>query len=336
MNMALDSKLEQVLFDEFAATYNIRRGAARYNADSDIAEVCSYLGTYFPRSWAEHTMIWEKLLQRPSIQSSLSSQETIRILDIGSGTGGHLYAVISQLRSIIKRSRIRVVAIDANERALEKQQELHERLMFNGVNIKYLPNRFNYDATTFGQQLQDICEKEGGNFDIILSSKFLSEMGGYAITERKSPTGFFLNVLYVADKVLLPNGIMSLVDVNIPVGDQHVAEHMRREIMEARRAGVDLCVVMPSHCGLYFEGCCQYNARCYMTIPFELCHKGCVGRNDISKICFRVLARKSLAKLLFAEKSDYPTRIKVNDNGYCNKGIACKGTIDNQYANCFC
>ena len=335
MNMVLDTKLEQVLFDEFGATYNKRRGEARFNAESDIAEVHSYLGTYFPRSWAEHTIIWKQLLQSPAVQSALRSRECIRILDVGSGTGGHLYAIIEQLRSIAKRSGIKVIAIDANELALQKQKQLHERFMFNRIDIKNIFTKFDYDADMFGQQLLHICQAEEDSFDIILSSKFLSEMGGYAVKEKKSLAGFFLNVLSVADKMLSPQGILSLVDVNIPVGNQRVAESMREEIQRALDSGMDLSVMMPSHCGLYYKKCCR-SSRCYMTIPIELCHKGCADGNDITKICFRVLARSSLADQVLVENDEIPSRIKVNENGYCSLGASFRGTIDDQYISCFC
>ena len=87
MIIELDPDLESVLFEEFDAQYCRRRGDARFNADSDEAEVRSYLGTYFPRSWAEHTLIWKRLLVHKAIQNSLQSQDCIRLLDVGSGTG---------------------------------------------------------------------------------------------------------------------------------------------------------------------------------------------------------------------------------------------------------
>ena len=217
MIIEIDPDLESVLFEEFDAQYCRRRGDARFNADSDEAEVRAYLGTYFLRSWAEHTLIWKRLLTHKTIQASLQSQECIRILDVGSGTGGHLYAVVEQLRTKIKKSRIKVLAIDANEQALHKQSKLHERKMFNGVEIDYKLMRFDLDSDRFGQQLQEACQNSEVNFDIVLSSKFLSEIGAYAQKEGLNSRGFYQRLLDVADQVLSPHGIVSLVDVNIPI-----------------------------------------------------------------------------------------------------------------------
>ena len=334
MIIELDPDLESVLFEEFDAQYCRRRGDARFNADSDEAEVRSYLGTYFPRSWAEHTLIWKRLLVHKAIQNSLQSQDCIRLLDVGSGTGGHLYAVVEQLRTQFKKSRIKVLAIDANEQALNKQCKLHERLMFNGVDIDFKLMRFELDSDRFGQQLLEICQSSEGNFDIVLSSKFLSEISSYAQKAGLNSRGFYQGFLEVADKILSPHGIVSLVDVNIPIEHRFVAEIMRSEIQQVRTQGADLDVIMPLHCGAYYERCCA-NGSCYMTIPLGLLHRGCNGENDVTKICFRVLARGWLSRQIFKDVEAVPTMINVNETGSCNQGIARRGLCASGYADCF-
>lgn len=335
MIIEIDPDLESVLFEEFDAQYCRRRGDARFNADSDEAEVRSYLGTYFPRSWAEHTLIWKRLLVHKAIQDSLQSQKCIRLLDVGSGTGGHLYAVVEQLRTQFKKSRIKVLAIDANEQALNKQCKLHERLMFNGVDIDFDLMRFELNSERFGQQLQEVCESTEEKFDIILSSKFLSEIGVYARREGVNSYGFYQSFLEVADNVLSPQGIVSLVDVNIPIEQRFVAEIMRSEIQQVRSQGADLDVIMPLHCGAYYERCCEHS-KCYMTIPLELSHRGCSGETDKTQICFRVLARGVLSKQIFKDVEAVPTIINVNETGSCHQGIARRGQCVSGYAACFC
>ena len=335
MIIVLDPDLESVLFEEFDAQYCRRRGDARFNSDSDEAEVRAYLGTYFLRSWAEHTLIWKRLLTHKTIQASLQSQECIRILDVGSGTGGHLYAVVEQLRTKIKKSRIKILAIDANEQALHKQSKLHERKMFNGVEIDYKLMRFDLDSDRFGQQLQEACQHSEVNFDIVLSSKFLSEIGAYAQKEGLNSRGFYQRLLDVADQVLSPHGIVSLVDVNIPIKQHFVAEIMRREIQQVRAQGADLDVIMPLHCGTYHERCCE-NSDCYMTVPIELLRRGCSGEPDKTQICFRVLARRVLSRQIFEDVEYVPARINVSKAGYCHMGAAMRGQHDSEYAACFC
>ena len=335
MIIELDPDLESVLFEEFDAQYCRRRGDARFNADSDEAEVRSYLGTYFPRSWAEHTLIWKRLLVHKAIQDALQNQECIRILDVGSGTGGHLYAVVEQLRTQFKKSRIKVLAIDANEQALNKQCKLHERLMFNGVDIDFKLMRFELDSDRFGQQLLEICQSSEVNFDIVLSSKFLSEISSYAQKAGLNSRGFYQGFLEVADQVLSPHGIVSLVDVNVPIKQQFVAEILRSEIQHVRTKGADLEVIMPLHCGAYYERCCE-NSKCYMTIPLELLHRGCSGETDKTQICFRVLAREALSKQIFRDVEAIPPLIYVNEAGTCYQGSARRAQHSSEYTACFC
>lgn len=334
VHIKLDKELENVLFNEMDACFYQRKDAARFNAESDKQEVCSYLGTYFPRSWAEHTVIWRQVLQFPAVKEAFKKKPVIRILDVGSGTGGHSFAVIQQLRKNFKQSRIKIIAIDANEYALAKQQELHERLMYNGLTIKPVFCNFELSPVKFALKLLEICQTDCSEFDIILTSKFLSELGCYAERENRGVAGFYHSFLAVANKVLTQDGILTLVDVNIPIKNIYVAECMHREIHTAIEDNLDLAVMMPSHCGRFFSQC-RLNPQCFMTIPIRIAH--CLqSREDITKICFRVIARKMFTAEIFKEMQYIPRSIKVNDNGHCCQGTVGRGSGNNDYKECFC
>ena len=198
----LSKQLETAIFDELRGKYDPKRDEARFNADSDAEKVSTYLGTYFPRSWAEHKLIWESLLQNQLIKTAFREKEVINIIDIGSGTGGHLFAVVELLRKELKWTRLNIIAVDANKTALQKQEELHECLIYNGVEINFVPYYFDLNANAFAEQLLTLCQKINGNIDIMITSKFLSELSGYAAKANSDPRGFFRAFLTVADKVL--------------------------------------------------------------------------------------------------------------------------------------
>lgn len=333
IRIELDEQLETILFEDMNATYCQRRDEARYNADTGEKEVAEYLGTYFPRSWAEHNLIWEKLMQSDVISAAFKDKPVITILDIGSGTGGHLFAVIECLKRCCKRSRINFLAIDANDLALEKQAYIYKKLVFNSVTPLFHPEKFELCAKEFENQLTAICKKQDEKFDIILTSKFLSEICSYAEKQQKDCAGFFKAFLTVADKFLAENGIISLVDVNVCANGMHIAEYMREEINEVMENNSDLAIIMPSHCGKYHNNCVN-NSNCYMTIPIEILHH-IQPRKDTTKICFRVFAHNNFANKILQKSNCTPIMIPVNNNGCCVEGTNEKSSSHFDYFDCF-
>lgn len=333
IRIELDEQLERVLFKDMKATYCQKNDEARYNADTSEKEVPEYLGTYFPRSWAEHHLIWRNLMQFAEISAAFKDKDLIRILDIGSGTGGHLFAVIECLKRCCKRSRINFLAIDANDLALEKQAYIYKKLLFNGVSSDFQNKKFELCAKEFENQLTAICKEQDKKFDIILTSKFLSEICSYAEKQQKDCAGFFKAFLSVAEKFLAENGIISLVDVNIPAKGKFIAEYMREEINEVMENNANLAIIMPSHCGKYRANC-KNNDRCYMTIPIDVMHH-IQPRTDITKICFRVFAHKNFANQILQNGAPTPDMIPINDRGCCVEGKGDRSTSQLDYFDCF-
>jgi len=75
-----------------------------------------YLGTYFPRSYAEAYCIMERLLGNRTYFEALVDECELNILDFCCGTGGEILGLISILQEKLPTlKRIYIDAFDANE-----------------------------------------------------------------------------------------------------------------------------------------------------------------------------------------------------------------------------
>ena len=62
------------------------------NIDDDKAKTLNYLGTYFPRSYAESYCIFSEYFK--SNNSDFADKEELSIFDFGSGTGGEIIGLL--------------------------------------------------------------------------------------------------------------------------------------------------------------------------------------------------------------------------------------------------
>ena len=83
--------LDLALFNHLSAVYSPEYKKFEYNLDIDSEDVKVYLGTYFPRSYAEAFCIFDDLFKSRQYMEELKRVPVINILDYGCGTGGFLH-----------------------------------------------------------------------------------------------------------------------------------------------------------------------------------------------------------------------------------------------------
>ena len=89
--MKLPEWLDTFIFDKLEAQY-CPRNSDMTNIDDDKAKTLNYLGTYFPRSYAESYCIFSEYFT--SNNSDFADKEELSIFDFGSGTGGEIIGLL--------------------------------------------------------------------------------------------------------------------------------------------------------------------------------------------------------------------------------------------------
>jgi len=86
--------LDKYVFEDLLAKYEPDFEKFDYNLEHSIDDLLVYLGTYFPRSYAEAFCIYEDLFLNQIIGKENKQKEELNILDIGCGTGGNLLGLL--------------------------------------------------------------------------------------------------------------------------------------------------------------------------------------------------------------------------------------------------
>ena len=116
-SVILPQWLDNLIFEQLGAKY-CRSNADMAVIDWDKNDVLNYLGTYFPRSYAESYCIFSEFFKNHSEQ--YANQIELSIFDFGCGTGGEIVGLLTALSECCSNiKRVRVVALDGNENALQ-------------------------------------------------------------------------------------------------------------------------------------------------------------------------------------------------------------------------
>lgn len=112
--------LDKYLFEELGAQYAPEHTRYEYNLDLDENELKVYLGTYFPRSYAEIFCIFDNIFQNKYIYQAYKNKKDINIFDFCCGTGGELIGLLSALDKYFHDGKnINVIVCDGNAKALD-------------------------------------------------------------------------------------------------------------------------------------------------------------------------------------------------------------------------
>ncbi len=176
-----------------------------YNNETDNIQ---YLGTYFPRSYKEAYVILKDLILF-FVKNNYFKHKNLNILDLGSGTGGQLFALLHIIEEEVNTPlNINIFSIDGNQNALDIQKQIYNDI------FKHKKRHKIYLYTTLKEFKNNIdiynFLTTFNNIDILLSFKFLSEMLRY-------DTNIWYSVLKAGNEILKPNGIICFNDVSMKI-----------------------------------------------------------------------------------------------------------------------
>ena len=278
------------------ADYRQLRFEASTNFENTPEKNRIYLGTYFPRTVIESWNIFQELLTIPIITKAFSQKKSIRILDIGSGTGAAVVGILLALKKWANRNiPVEIISLDINEDALTKQGEilksLSNHLPFKvDYQLRHEPLPFELD--NFVPALENISINEGQTFDIVICWKCLCEF--YNVNYAQAQ-GIIRNSIGLATQMLVPDGLCVFADItNRPTNHnfEYFSMILNKESNEHDSDDSTIArTILPVPCARNSRTC--HDSKCFTQRIFEVNHR--LAHKDISKISYRVLAPTAFA-----------------------------------------
>ena len=298
--------LDNIIYTDFKAIFEPHPQDVAYNPDQPYEFVRIYLGTYFPRSYAEAFCIVNNLLENSNYFSSIYTLEEVNILDFCCGTGGEIIGLIDILQSKLPNlKRINIDAFDANPDAIRFLYHLIESVIDSGnirIEININPQGIFVSSE---QELSDLVNLTNVRYHFIVSFKALNEFVQHGTFKNK-------NVYSLISSYFLPLlsnvGVFILSDVTTKLNNSELF------YPQVLNAGVNsfICSYKNEFKTLYPYPCYFHEISCkgcYMQDIFTVSHSR--KRNDVSKVAYRIICRKNLADAIVA--SDFNQSCRKNN-----------------------
>lgn len=300
--------LDKKIFNDYQAIYAPEHERYEYNLDLNEKELKVYLGTYFPRSYAEMFCIVDNLMQNKCIKEAME-QDEISVLDCGCGTGGEILGLITAIGKHLPHAKINITAIDGNDGALAILKDLVESNPNKNVQV---------ELSTFSQTLSTIedVEKlafEKKDYHFVLCDKMVCEL----ISKEVLPINAYAIMAQKLATFLHEDGLLIILDVTTKDehSDYYYPQLMNHAINDYVRKSKTIETLLPLSCACY-DGC---RDLCFMQQTFSVSHSH--KSNDESRVCYRVLCKKPL-KIVIMQRIEtvnlahiiHPTKYKQNDD----------------------
>lgn len=287
-NITLPQWLDKIIFDDFGAVYEPKPTEVVYNPDQSYDFVKLYLGTYFPRSYAEAYGIVSKLLSLDDFVNHFNGLEEINILDFCCGTGGEIIGTIVALQSHLPLlKRVNVDAFDANADAVRFLYHLMESVNKTDeikVEININPQCI-FIASE--QEIQDIVNMTNFQYHFMMSFKAINEF----VQHKTFETNAYELVASHFFPLLSQYGVFIMTDVTTKLNNSPLfyPQLMNSGLNNYIRSSSCYKSIVPAAC-FNHEAYCD---GCFMQDTFYVTHRK--KNNDISKVVYRVVATSELA-----------------------------------------
>ena len=224
--------LHEYIFDSLGAEEKPNPKEFCKNLHSDDEKNRIYLGTYFPRSFAESFCIHDNLFSYRPYQQSIEGKQKLTILSVGCGTGGDVLGALCAIaKDLPNITDVEIVAYDGNNIAIDYLVDL--------TSLEPLKSRFNIEhkcvplPITCREDLEHYIAYIGEGYDLITSFKFVNELMDAGYLERDA----FKVVAELLAPKLAETGILTLLDVT----DKHLGE------WQSKNMNYGLCEFSKTH-----------------------------------------------------------------------------------------
>lgn len=210
----------------------------------DRTEIIKYLGTYFPRSFAESYCVFTKYFEKHN--DVFAKETTINIFDFGCGTGGELFGLLFAIMENLNVLTIKIKALDGNFYALRLLEEILQRFRnsyHKDIYLNLMPLRID---DLYDMSLVEPCIPTDNH--IILIFKSICEMASLRQFDERNPYQHVLNIML---NKLSYNGIICLADVSTFNEEQQ--EWLPKLIDKAcKEAGLKVCMRNDNYNEMFF------------------------------------------------------------------------------------
>ena len=289
---SIPSWLDYFIFNHLGAEYAPDFQRFEYNLNLTVEESKKYLGTYFPRSYAESFCIFDNIFQNKDYQRNVLHKDILNILSVGCGTGGDLMGLLTILEKYCNSNiTINIWAVDGNNNSLDilsKIVEEFKTITSKKINLNIL------QFIVFTESGKDIEQDEINKqqYDFIISFKMINEV----ISARK---GVIDNSYFKFVKTFVPflsdNGLCVLLDVTTKQEHNNTYNPilMNSQVNKALQELEKYQTLLPLPCNLYENNC---NVNCFTQQQFVVSHSK--RANDISKVAYRIITTTTFAEQL--------------------------------------
>lgn len=292
----LPSYLDDSIYGEFfGAKYQPDYQRYEYNLNLTEEELLIYLGTYFPRSFGESLCIFSPIIRTETVNSELSKKDCINILDIGCGSGGEILGLLHVLENIKESSiPINIYTFDGNQLVQDILMELVSQFQNATKTKRRIQIYTNVQRIDGISDIDTIKTNVGGlYFDFILCNKMCNELisKGHIKDAYQLICNSFTPLLDI-------NGLLLILDVTTK--DEKSSRFYPELLNEQVNKFVighskEFSTLLPISCALH-PNCIK---SCFTQRKFYISHSQ--KQNDISKVAYRIIARKTLCEKFMKE-----------------------------------
>lgn len=305
--------LDSFIFNQLGALYDPRYRRFEFNDDLNEEEVKIYLGTYFPRSYAESFLIFDNILSNEKYRLLVSARSELTIFSIGSGTGGDIIGLLASIDKYIPQNiPVSILSLDVNTYALSVQMhiiERYERITDRRIRISQFKERIQGPDT-----LKKYADNSG-MVDFLLFSKIGCELHAKNILKDSN---IYTELLTAFKGKISPVGMTALIDVTTKAdGIEHMPIILNRGVASFIKANPEYATLLPLSCNKYENKC---TIPCFIQQEIHVSH--CKKLKDLSKICYRIVAHSDLCKkIVNTDNTKYiitPSKLSENNvDAFC-------------------
>ena len=292
----LPSYLDVSIYGEFfGAKYQPDYQRYEYNLNLTEEELLIYLGTYFPRSFGESLCIFSPIIRTETVNSELSKKDCINILDIGCGSGGEILGLLHVLENIKESSiPINIYTFDGNQLVQDILMELVSQFQNDTKTKRRIQIYTSVQRIDGISDIDTIKTNIGGlYFDFILCNKMCNEL----ISKGHIKDAYQL-ICNSFTPLLDSDGLLLILDVTTK--DEKSSRFYPELLNEQVNKFVighskEFSTLLPISCALH-PNCIK---SCFTQRKYYISHSQ--KQNDISKVAYRIIARKTLCEKFMKE-----------------------------------
>lgn len=288
--------LDKIIFDDFQAIYEPSPSEVVYNPDQPYDFVKLYLGTYFPRSYAEAYGIISHLLSFDKFRQHYIELEEVNLLDFCCGTGGELVGTICALQSHLPNlQRVNVDAFDANPDAIRFLYHLSEAI--NRTNDMRVIMNINPQCIFIEaeREIDDIVNLTNVQYHFMMSFKAINEF----VQHKTFDTNAYELVATKLFQLMSQYGVFIMTDVSRRLNDSNLfyPQVMNKGLNNFLRSSSLYKSIIPAACFHHENNC----PGCYMQDTFYVSHSK--KSHDASKVVYRVVCKSDFANEIMSNST---------------------------------